>query len=92
MHLKQTYHLKQKSGHILRDTPGARYLLESTTANKYYYGHDMYGNAWYQQMQTNGSQIWVEVRSNVIIDGGINGTPRSWDLMTGFKQNLGGRR
>ncbi|MGN1156824.1 MAG: hypothetical protein ACI4TK_11660, partial [Agathobacter sp.] len=81
-----------KSGHFLHDTQEARYLLESTTANKYFYGYDTFGNAWYQRLWGRGRQIWVQVRSNIIIDGGINDKPRPWDPITGFKQNLGGKK
>ena len=63
-------------GHLVEDSAGNRALLTDTAnnaANKL--GTDQWGNDWYTQMQSDGSQIWTRVRDGQITNGGVNSTP-----------------
>lgn len=77
---------RDADGHIT-DTPENRQLLEEVSNNtNNYLGTDKYGNDWYAQSQSDGSQIWVEVRNGIIFEGGINEEPRTWNPQTGLKK------
>ena len=49
-------------------------------------GADKYGVVWYAEMLPDGRQIWVEVRGNAIIEGGINQSPLVWNPESGLKR------
>lgn len=67
------------------DTPENRALFESVANDpSCYLGTDEYGNVWYARMQSDGSQIWVRARGTVIIDAGINSTPKTYNPQTGL--------
>ena len=78
--------------HIFRDAPGHlldtssnRQLLIDTASNlDYYLGKDRWGNDWYAQIQPNGTQVWVQIRQDQIINGGLNQIPRSWHPQLGL--------
>ena len=77
---------RDADGHIT-DTPENRQLLEEVSNNtNNYLGTDKYGNDWYAQSQSDGSQIWVEVRNGIIFEGGINEEPKTWNPQTGLKK------
>ncbi|MEU4215459.1 FG-GAP-like repeat-containing protein [Actinoplanes sp. NPDC026623] len=85
--------LENAAGHIFRDSPGHlredtsanRSLLEGTANNKQnYLGQDQYGNDWYAQTRTDGSQVWARVRNGQITNGGVNATPGTWDPLRGL--------
>lgn len=78
---------RSKTGH-LKDTPENRNLLE-TVANtaKNFLGKDKYGNEWYAKIQSDGSQVWVQVKNGRIFEGGINSPARSWNPETGLKMS-----
>ena len=68
---------RSAEGHLAEDTPENRQLLTSTANNAdNYVGTNEYGNQIYAQRQSNGSEIWVEVRNGTIQNGGVNTTPR----------------
>ena len=82
------------TGHIFRDaeghipdTPENRALLEDVANDPANFrGTDKYGNEWYTKIQSDGSQVWVESRNGNIFEGGINNTPKLWNLETGLKK------
>lgn len=80
---------REKSGHI-PDTPDNRKLLEELANKKEnYIGTDMYGNEWYSQTQSDGSQVWVTTRGGIIQNGGVNNPPKSWNADTGYSRSKG---
>ncbi len=80
---------RKKSGHI-SDTPTNRELLENVANKKEnYMGTDKYGNEWYSEMQSDGSQVWVTARNGRIQNGGINNPPKTWNSDTGFSRSKG---
>ena len=80
---------RKKTGHIT-DTPTNRELLENVANKKEnYMGTDKYGNEWYSEMQSDGSQVWVTARNGRIQNGGINNPPKMWNTDTGFSRSKG---
>ncbi len=74
-------------GHFPNDTPTNRKCLIDTALNlDNYLGKDKWGNHWYANNNSNGKQIWVQVRRGEIINGGINNNPRLWNPLTGFSR------
>ncbi len=68
---------RSAEGHFAEDTLETRQLLTSTANNAdNYVGTNEYGNQIYAQRQSDGSEIWVEVRNGTIQNGGANTTPR----------------
>lgn len=79
---------RDKAGH-LPDTPKNRALLERVASDQNnFLGKDQYGNNWYAENQSDGSQIWVESRNGKIIDGGSNLAPKQWNDATGLKNSI----
>ena len=80
---------REKTGHI-SDTPDNRKLLENVANKKEnYMGTDKYGNEWYSQMQSDGSQVWATTRNGTIQNGGINNPPKIWNADTGYSGKKG---
>jgi len=48
------------------------------------------GNEWYAKTQSDGTQVWAQVRNGNIIDGGLNKTSKLFNSETGLKLNLNG--
>ena len=74
-----------KLGHIFRDAEGhfredtdanRRLLIEVASRRENFLGTDRAGNDWYAENRSGGTQIWVRVRGDKIVNGGINETPR----------------
>lgn len=80
---------RDRKGHI-SDTPSNRKLLEDVANNKEnYMGTDKYGNEWYSQTQSDGSQVWAITRDGTIQNGGINNPPKIWNSDTGYSRSKG---
>ena len=78
---------ENKVGHIFRDAEG--HFREDTAANRRllievasrwanFLGTDRAGNAWYAENLADATQVWVRVRGNKIVNGGINQRPRNF--------------
>ena len=52
-------------------------------------GMDKYGNEWYSQIQSDGSQVWVNTRNGTIQNGGVNNPPKIWNPDTGYSRSKG---
>lgn len=78
-------------GHV-PDTPANRQLLQSVaddaTATL---GTDRFGNVWSARINSDGTQTWVQSRNGVIINGGVNQTPRTFNPRTGLSSPVGPR-
>ena len=75
---------RNKKGH-LPDTEANQALLTSVANDKgNYKGTDQNGCRWYSRLQNDGSQVWVRTRSGIIINGGVNRPPKTWDPNTGY--------
>ncbi len=73
--------------HIFRDTEGhfredtdanRRLLIEVTSRRANVVGTDRAGNTWYAENLADGTQVWVRVRGDKIVNGGINQNPRDF--------------
>ena len=49
------------------------------------------GQDWYVKIIENGKQLWAVVRNNIIRNGGINETPRTFNSTTGLSRLLPGK-
>jgi hypothetical protein len=70
---------RDTEGHFREDTDANRRLLiqvASRRANAV--GTDRVGNTWYAENLADGTQVWVRVRGNKIVNGGINQNPRDF--------------
>ncbi|MCA8435445.1 filamentous hemagglutinin N-terminal domain-containing protein [Burkholderia seminalis] len=73
-----------RDGHIV-DTPENRALLTSVANNpSTTLGPDKYGTVWSAQLQSDGSQVWVQTRNGQIWNGGVNKTPLPYNPETGL--------
>ncbi|WP_130300832.1 MULTISPECIES: hypothetical protein [unclassified Duganella] len=73
-----------KPGHM-PDTPDNRRLLEDVANDpQAWVAYDRYGKSWYARIDAQGRQIWVEVRGDRIVSGGINNVPRALSPHTGL--------
>lgn len=87
---------EENANHIFRNAPGHladtlanRNLLIVTASNtQNWIGKDKYGNEWFANTLTDGSQVWVQVRNGQIRNGGLNQTPRPFNLQTGLSRFL----
>lgn len=75
-------------GHLPDDTPQNRQLLIDTASDPdNYLGNDKYGNEWYSETRPDGTQVWVKVRNDVIRNGGVNQTPRTFNPVSGLSKS-----
>jgi hypothetical protein len=86
----QDKHIFRNGEGHLPDTPENRELLRDVASDiKNKLDVDSRGNEWYAKTLSNGKQVWALVRNNVIRNGGINDTPRSFNKQTGLSKNIG---
>ncbi|AJG98882.1 hypothetical protein LF65_02296 [Clostridium beijerinckii] len=70
-----------KQGHLTSNTAENRKILELIANNAHnYIGMDDYENEWYTSINSDGTQTWVEVTNNEIVNGGINEIPIKFEL------------
>ena len=80
---------RNDEGH-LPDTPENRKLVQKlANSPDCYLGNDKFGNCWYSKLNSDGSQLWVQVRNGIIQNAGKNLTPKVWNKETGLSR---GRR
>jgi uncharacterized Zn-binding protein involved in type VI secretion len=78
----------KKGGHFTKDSLEARKkIIEVASNKKNYLGPDKHGNQWYGKTQSNGSQVWAQVRDGQIRAGGINKPPKPYDPKTGLSSS-----
>ncbi|NJO18457.1 MAG: hypothetical protein HC877_22795 [Thioploca sp.] len=89
---KRKEHIFRKAEGHLEDTPSNRKMLEDVANNSENIlmkgKPDKWGNTWFAETQPDGTQVWVQVRSGQIINGGVNQTPRSFNLETGLSSPI----
>ena len=80
---------ESRIGHIFRDAEGhfaedtevnRRALIDTANRPVNFVGADRFGNAWFIETRSDGSQVWVQVRDGKITNGGINPAPRRFDF------------
>ena len=78
---------ESRAGHIFRDSEGhfredsevnRRVLIGVASRPANFLGNDRAGNGWYAETLTDGSQVWVRVRNDKVVNGGLNQKPRSF--------------
>lgn len=76
-----------RPGHLPNTLQNQQMILRVANNNENYIGTDKYGNNWYAQIQSDGSQIWARVNGDVINNAGKNETPRIWNGESGLNNN-----
>jgi filamentous hemagglutinin len=68
---------RDAEGHFVEDTSENRKALISTASRpENFLGTDRFGNEWWAERRDDGAQV----REGRIMNGGINTTPRNFDL------------
>ena len=81
----QIQHIFRDAAGHLPDTPTNRSLLEGLANDTAaVLGPDRFGNTWAARLNLDGTQTWVQYRNGVIINGGVNPTPRTYNPQTGL--------
>lgn len=72
---------RDAEGHFVDDRSENREALISTASRpENFLGTDRFGNEWWVESRDDGTQVWAQVREGRIMNGGINTTPRNFDL------------
>lgn len=70
---------------FISDTPADRWLVLSVADDGAATpGKDKFGNTWMTRINPDGTQTWVQSRNNIIINGGVDQTPRVFNQRTGL--------
>ena len=81
----QVQHIFRNAPGHLPDTPANRALLEGLANDtRAVLGPDRFGNTLAARLNPDGTQTWVRYRNGVIINGGVNPTPRTYNPQTGL--------
>src|SRR5580704_3577609 len=82
LHEGRTGHIfREADGHFSEDTAVNRQMLiETASRSENLLGGDRFGNEWFAEVRTDGTQIWAQVRDGKITNGGVNITPRDFDF------------
>ena len=68
---------RDADGHFSEDTPVNRQILiEVASRRDNFVGTDQFGNDWFMETRTDGTQLWVHVRGDTITNGGLNPRPK----------------
>lgn len=66
-------------GHFREDTEANRRLLITVAGKRTnFLGTDRSRNEWYAENLADGTQVWLRVRGDKIVNGGINHSPRDF--------------
>lgn len=78
-HKAQINHIFRKDDGHMEDSPENRKILTDLAADpSKRKGRDKYGNFWNSETMPDGTQVWVEYRDGIIINGGVNKKARKW--------------
>ncbi len=76
---------ENRVGHIFRDAAGhfrqdnignRRALIDVASRPANFLGTDRFGIDWFAETRLDGTQVWVRVQGDKIINGGLNHRPR----------------
>jgi hypothetical protein len=71
---------RNADGHFAQDTAVNRQILiDAANRPGNFLGSDRFGNDWFAETRTDGTQIWVRLRGNKITNGGMNPAPKVID-------------
>jgi len=72
----------------MKDIPNNRQTLRRVADDaRTTLGSDRFGNTWSSQTQKDGTQVWTQTRNGEIVNGGVNQTPRAYNLQTGLSRS-----
>jgi filamentous hemagglutinin len=72
---------RDAEGHFRQDSPVNRQaLLEVASRPANLVGTDRFGNFWFAETRADGTQVWAQVREDMIVNGGLNHTPQDFRL------------
>lgn len=76
---------RDADGHFPADTIAARQVLlrvANDAAKRL--GVDRFGTIWAAETMPDGAQVWVQIRNDLITNGGVNTTHRVFDVLAGL--------
>ena len=73
-------------GHLTATPENQKTLLNLVNNPQNLLGTDKYGNQWYAQTLSDGTQLWGSVRNGVLQNGGLNATPKTYNPTTGLSK------
>jgi len=69
---------RETRGHFADDTDQNRQILVDVASNPANaVGVDEFGSVWFALILDDGRQVWALVRDDLILNGGINSTPKT---------------
>ena len=82
---KRVAHIFRSAPGHLADTRESRALLEDVANDiNSSASRDKFGNTWSARTGEDGVQVWVQVRGDFIVNGGVNYPPRKFNTQTGL--------
>ena len=77
---------REAEGHVPDSPQNRELLLAVANDESARLQSDQYGNAWAVKLLADGRQIWVQIRSEKIVNAGINAVAREFNPQTGLKK------
>ena len=78
---------RNEPGHLPETEKNKRLILSVSNDPECYVGTDSKNKKWYAKTLNDGSQVWVSVYNSIIIDAGLNNSPRQFDPDSGLNNN-----
>ncbi len=75
---------RDAEGHLVKDTLENRQLWEGTARTEDYQGSDPFGTDWHAKVRQDGSRIWVRLRNEKAVNGGVHSVPVPYNPVTGM--------
>ncbi|ALU64319.2 hypothetical protein DA70_11480 [Pandoraea pnomenusa] len=79
---------REETGHLSNTPENRRTLVNLVNNPANLLGTDRFGNQWFAQILSDGTQLWGSVRNGVVQNGGLNATPKIFNPVTGLSKAI----